>query len=134
MTRVNVGTPHNKNNLPVVAAGTMVILIGYAVLLAVTGHMSDQIVGGLIVSTIPSLAAAGFAERAARDIRNGVVQDKAKAGVHEALAETGVTDVVATAQETQPVVLDTLARLASANQRLVVALDEHDKNGKDTST
>lgn len=130
MTRVTVGTPHNKNNVPVVAIGTLLILIGYAVVLAVTGHMSDEIVGGLIITTVPSVAAAAFSERAARDIRNGVVQEKAKAGVHEALAETGVTDIVNQAQETQPQVLTALANLGAANAKLLDSLDKH--NGKDT--
>lgn len=135
MTRVNVGTPNNKNNLPYVAAGTLVILIGYAVLLAVTGHMSDELVGGLIITTIPSVTAAGFAERAARDIRNGVVQDKAKQGTHEALIESGVKSVVTTAQQTQPVVLDALSRLAESNTRLVASLDAHDsRTGEDTTS
>lgn len=124
MTRVTVGTAHNKNNLPVMAMASVVVFIIAGVVLTVTGHMSDNVMTGLIVSTIPSFIAAAFSERAARDIRNGVVQDKTRQGVHEALIETGVTDIVATAQETQPAVLQALANLNASNTKLMQHIDK----------
>lgn len=54
-----------------------------------------------LVGAIPSLVAAMFAERNARDTRNGVLQAKVREGAKEAIAETGVMlrgGPVATAQ------------------------------------
>ena len=53
---------------------------------------------GLIATSVPALIAAAFAERSSHDIRNGVVEEKAKRGTHKALEEAGVTEVVEATQ------------------------------------
>ncbi len=47
---------------------------------------------GLIITTIPSLLAAAFAERAVRDIRNGVLKGKVKEAINETLPSTVLND------------------------------------------
>ena len=47
---------------------------------------------GLVGTTIPALIAAAFAERAARDIRNGVLQNQVRKGAHDALREQRIAD------------------------------------------
>jgi hypothetical protein len=79
---------------------------------------------GLIVTTVPSLIAAGFAERASRDIRNGVVKDK----VADALEETGVAQVARDAGETTPAALKALTMLIANLQATENAKTTHRKD------
>lgn len=83
--------PTATTNKPVYSFLTVVVFAASLVALYLTGHADD---GGvfiaLVVSTLPSLVAAIASERTARDIRNGVVQDKARQGAHEAISEAEV--------------------------------------------
>ena len=83
--------PTTSTNTPIYSFLSLVVFVAGLVVLTVTDHADD---GGvfiaLVVSTLPSLVAAISAERTARDIRNGVVQDKARQGAHEAIAEAEV--------------------------------------------
>lgn len=64
------------------AVGTVLILLGRA-------DDVDMLLA-LAASTVPSFVAAGYAERASRDVRNGTVTEKAKEGALEAIEEKGV--------------------------------------------
>lgn len=98
--------PYGPNSLPVATIGAVVILIAIVaasvVALAIAGKVNAETtpwivaVMGIVTTTIPSLIAAGFAERAAKDIRNGTVTEKAKIGSVQALLETGVTSAADT--------------------------------------
>jgi len=110
-------------NLPYFALGTAAVLV-LAALIAVATMDPDRTatplvvsVVGLILTTVPSLIAAAFAERTNRDIRNGTVTDKARVGALSALHETGVTQVAQNALTASPVTLEALAKLVDAMHR-----------------
>lgn len=81
-------------NLPYASLASAVLLIGTGAVVVMSGNGGENggaILIGLVVTTIPSLIAAAFAERNARDIRNGTVVEKVRQGTHRALAEAGVS-------------------------------------------
>lgn len=89
--------PARDSNAPVVAivCATILLLAALvAVVLAPDTSRELQLLVGAVLTTVPSLGAVWFAERASRDIRNGTVEDKARTGARKALEETGVTEVV----------------------------------------
>lgn len=107
---------HGGGNVPLYATICAVAFVACAVLLVLFAdpHSSQSImiVLGLIVTTLPSLVASIFAERASRDIRNGVLEEKAKSGAAQAIQEQQVL------VRTGPVVsteLAALSRLLEAN-------------------
>lgn len=71
-----------SGNLPVYALAAAVVLVLAALgsLLFVDPESKSTpqlyIVVGLIVTTVPSLIAAAFAERVSRDVRNGTLKGK----------------------------------------------------------
>lgn len=71
---------------------TIVFLVGavFLVIYAPANKEGVALVIGIIISTIPSMVAAFASEKVSRDIRNGVVEEKAKAGATAAIAETHV--------------------------------------------
>lgn len=83
-----------SKNFPWTTVAVFAILIAAVVVLSVTGASRNELVLSSLLALIPGTLAAGYAERTNRDVRNGVVQEKAKQGAKEALNETGVTDVV----------------------------------------
>jgi hypothetical protein len=87
-----------RTNLPVFTLGAAVIFVMLAILgfifIPANNVIAQETLVGLIVTTVPSLIAAAFAERTGRDVRNGVMEQKVKDGATKALRETGVTDVV----------------------------------------
>jgi hypothetical protein len=87
-----------RTNLPVFTLGAAVIFVMLAILgfifIPAGNVIAQETLVGLIVTTVPSLIAAAFAERTGRDVRNGVMEQKVKDGSIKALKETGVTDVV----------------------------------------
>jgi hypothetical protein len=87
-----------RTNLPVFTLGAAVILVMLAILgfifIPAGNVVAQESLIGLIVTTVPSLIAAAFAERTGRDVRNGVMEQKVKDGATKALQDTGVTDVV----------------------------------------
>lgn len=83
--------------LALFSALALFALILFAIVaLAIGGGLTDQstplvvTLVGLVVSTVPSLIAAAFAERASKDIRNGTVVAKAKEGAVEAIRQEQV--------------------------------------------
>lgn len=98
------------------SAVVAVVLIAGAVALAALSnpdaHPATGTVLGVILAAIPGAVAAVFAERAARDIRNGVIVQKVKEGASQAIVEHGVmtrTGPVASAQ------LEALTKLLQVN-------------------
>jgi hypothetical protein len=121
--------PHNtippgrrQTNLPVVAViCTTVLLVVGVVAATTTGDEARlDLIFGLLLSTVPSFAALWYAERASRDIRNGTVTEKARVGTHQALEESGVTEVVEATQRG--------ASTAIALDALRAVLEDRDKN------
>lgn len=85
--------PNVPPNAPVAALGTAALLIVAGVVLVLSGHggaNDGSLLVGLVVTTIPSLLAAGYAERASRDVRNGTVTEKARQGARKAIQDAGV--------------------------------------------
>jgi len=108
-------------NTPLVSLGSAILLVVVFVVLVETGHAGqngDNLLIGLLVTTIPSLIAAAYAERTSRDVRNGVLTQKAKEGTHQALQESGVQDVVDATQKGDTVIatLTALSQLLTENK------------------
>lgn len=105
---------HGPVSTPLYTLAAGLILAAFAVFLIATGK-GDQGNGALIVAfvvtTLPSLFAAGFAERTSRDVRNGVIVEKARQGTVKALTETGVTDAIEEGKQTTPAALAALTKL-----------------------
>lgn len=131
------GMGGNKN-VPVYSLVAVVALVGLAVLGLAVVPLNEKStplfysVVGLIVTTVPSLIAATFAERTARDVRNGTLEDKARLGTHQALKESGVTDVVEATRkgDTTLVALQGIQALLEHAQEAREAAKP--KEGKDT--
>ena len=89
----NIPLHRMRTSTPVYSLVTIVIFVASALVLILTGHEDNA--GGIflasIFTTLPSLVAATMSERAARDIRNGVVEDKARAGAVKAMQNSGIT-------------------------------------------
>lgn len=85
-----------RTNVPVIALASAVLLLIVVILVLSltpserTGTPVFVTVVGLVVSTVPSLIAAAFAERVSKDVRNGTLVQKTKQATHEALQEAGV--------------------------------------------
>lgn len=89
MTRYQNGQP----NLPLYSLVAAVVFVVTGAGLAVFAPENNQnaaMLIALLVSTLPSLVAALFAERSSRDIRNGVMTEKAREGASQAIQEHGV--------------------------------------------
>lgn len=115
--------------VPLYALIATVVFVLSTVLLVIFAPPEHQGVAtllGLLVSTLPSLVAAFSAERASRDIRNGMVEEKARAGAVAALQETGVTDIVEVTQRGQSAIMtmQALARLLERNTAVTLANTE----------
>jgi hypothetical protein len=114
-------SPGPTTNLPYASLGSAVILIIVGASVVMSGNGGENggaILIGLVVTTIPSLIAAAFAERNAKDIRNGTLTDKAREGAHKALAEAGVTTVTSQAPAAAAA-LSSLERLLQENRTLL---------------
>lgn len=112
------------SNLPVVAmvCGTALLVVTLIVVSLVGNEKQLAQVIGLVLTTVPSLGALWYAERASRDIRNGTVTEKARQGTVAALEETGVTEVVEASQRGMSTTV--------ALQALQALLEERGRNGK----
>ena len=105
--------PHGTK-IPLYALIATIAFVISAVLLVIFAPPENQgaiTLIGLFVSTLPSLVAAFASERASRDIRNGVVEYKAKTGALQALDETGVTSAVQEGQTTTATALTALTKI-----------------------
>lgn len=123
-TKIAPNTPHY-------ALITTVVLIGMGIVGAFLSEddRSMSLLIGLIITTIPSLIAAGFAERASRDIRNGTITEKAQEGAEKALDNKGVTEAVTQGAQTTPVAMETLLLLLSNQLELDAEEREDLRNG-----
>lgn len=96
-----------KGNQPLFTFLTAVVMMvaGACVLIFApfdTAHNADlAIFFGMMSSAVPALVSSFFAERGSKDIRNGVVVDKAQQGAAQALEETGLVTHVQTQSEAQ---------------------------------
>lgn len=97
------------SNAPHVAIGATVVLVvvGVAAALIADDRASLTALLALVVTTVPALVAAAYAERASRDIRNGTVTQKAREGTTKALEDTGVAQ--------RAMVMETLSELLQRN-------------------
>lgn len=115
------------HNTPHYAIAATVFLIGVGVIAATltNNDASLSLLIGLIVTTVPSLIAAGFAERASRDIRNGTVTEKAREGAEQALNDTGVVQAVEEGKQTTPAALTALIMLLQERLEMDAEDKEH---------
>jgi hypothetical protein len=85
------GPPKITTNAPLYTFGTIVLFVMAVVVLIVTNHADESgLFLALAISTLPSLVGSLFAERASRDIRNGVVVEQTRQGAAQAIEEKGV--------------------------------------------
>lgn len=121
---------NGHSNVPLYTVITTAILLVAAVLLVVFVPQDKQgysLLLGLLVTTIPSVVSSLYAERASRDIRNGVVVEKVKEGTKQAISESQVVT------RTGPVVsaeLRALSRLLEANTAATTTNTEAIKNNE----
>ena len=117
-----------KTSVSIAAIIGTVLLIGFVIMGAVLADPATNniliIIAGLVVTTVPTILGAAFSERAARDIRNGVMHKKVVDGTKQALKETGVTEVVEISQRGQASIV-ALNALTKVLERL------EDQNNKD---
>lgn len=118
----DVTREQRSQNRPIYSIAAAVLLVAILVLALIFTPVESMARLDRIISTvllaIPILIGAGFAERTARDVRNGVVQDKVREGTHQALAESGVRDVVESTQRGATAVasLQALTALTASDQ------------------
>lgn len=106
-----------------IATSIFVIAAVLLILFADPGNENVGILLALFVTTLPSLVAAFASERASRDIRNGVVTEKAREGAELALDNKGVTEVAEITQrgQTSLIAMQALQRLLETNTAANVA-------------
>lgn len=98
--RMSSDIPDNlrRQNRPLATmlVGVLLLALAGALLLIVPDAREDELglILGVIVLAVPGLLAAGYAERTNRDVRNGVLTEKARQGAQRAMDDVGVTDVV----------------------------------------
>jgi hypothetical protein len=125
--RVDKRIPPNAPHLAIIST-VVLIVAGIVGATIVNDDRSFELLVGLIITTVPSLGAMAFAERASRDIRNGTVTEKARQGTRKALDETGVTQAVTEGQSTTPAALNALTALL---ERLNPEMLNDTKGGND---
>lgn len=112
-------TDKQAANTPLWSLLGLVIFVVSMVIVYITDHADDAgLLLALAASSIPSLVASLSAERAARDIRNGTVTQKAKEGTKQAIEETGVMT------RTGPVAVANTAALAAQTAALSTLLQD----------
>lgn len=108
-----------NGKLPLITMVTACVFLICGVILVILSRPEQQpstlIVLGLIVSAVPGLIAASFAERTNRDIRNGTVVEKAREGAVKALQQTGVTNAIEQNVPVTNAALLALAKLIELN-------------------
>lgn len=109
-----------KSRVPLYSLAALVTFVIAATLLLLFAQPDNENVTlfiGLIVATLPALVASFAAERASNDIRNGVVEEKARIGATKALDDTGVTEAVKVSNygESTALAMQTLAKLLELN-------------------
>ena len=84
-----------NQSTPIYSLGALTLFLTFATILILTDHAdtgSGLAILTVLIANTPGMIAAIFSERASRDIRNGVVMDKARQGSVEALADTGLVE------------------------------------------
>ena len=92
--------PTPRTNAPTVAAlSAAVVMLGLVVGLVIMLSMGERLNAtntplvvsliGVVVTVVPALVSAAFAERASKDIRNGTLVAKSQEGAARALVEHG---------------------------------------------
>lgn len=125
-------------SLPLWSLGSAVVLVIAGLIFLAVADLDEKSTPiavtliALIATTVPSLIGSAFAERTAKDMRNGTVVEKVK----EALDDTGVTAAVENANSTTPQTLTALATQTHALNLLLTErlAAENAKLGKDTET
>lgn len=85
-----------RTNVPIVSliSGTVLLAVVVIVLAFANPDRTSTplfaTVIGLVVTTVPSLIAAAYAERVSKDVRNGTLVQKTKQATHEAIREAGL--------------------------------------------
>lgn len=116
-------------NTPLYSLSAAVVFFIFAVVMVIFTDPADEryvtLLIGICLTTIPSLIASAFSERASRDIRNGVVVQK----VEEALENKGVAEVARNALEATPASIQALSLLVAnmqAQQNALITPKEKD--------
>lgn len=99
MSEVPTTTPiSSKTNLPLFTLGAVCVLVALGIIAAIFIPARNQstvdLLVTMIIASVPGMIGAAYSERNSRDMRNGVLEQKAKDGATKALQETGVTDTV----------------------------------------
>lgn len=119
--------PKNMPLWSLLSAVVLVITLGVVILVTPVDKLSASQTGifiALIVSSVPSLLAAAYAERTSRDVRNGVVAEKAREGAVQAIEEQGVlTQSGPVATAAIAATEESTKALAKANTALATVLD-----------
>lgn len=106
-------------NFPWTTVAVLGILVTGLVITSVVSNANTAELIPILAGLIPGILAAGYSERTNKDVRNGVVQDKAKEGTKQALAETGVTDVVASSASQSQAYMEALKTQTEALSALL---------------
>lgn len=116
---VPVITP--RTNVPKFSIVAAILLIALAITAIVVGTIVQRDITpimGFIALAIPALLSSAYAERNSNDMRNGVVQEKAKQGALSALHTSGVVEAATTMIESKGatgLAMEALARLLEVN-------------------
>jgi hypothetical protein len=118
--------PKNMPLWSLLSGIALIVTLGLVILLTPADKMSDPQFGifiALIVSTVPSLIGAAYAERTSRDVRNGVVAEKAREGAVQAIEQTQVmTETGPTATAALAATHESTTALAESNVALATLL------------
>jgi len=98
-------------SIPWTTVAVAVAVIVAVTVLNVAGDGSSGVITVLVGLLPAMLVGAGYAERNSKDLRNGLITEKAKDGATQALAETGVTDVAGMANTSTTLAMRALTEL-----------------------
>lgn len=112
-------------NRPWVSFATFTVIVASITGLAIAGKVDGSTMTVVLLANIPGVMASIFSESVHRDVRNGVVTEKARIGASQAIADEHVLTTADPSQVAQP----EDSRLIEATHALVVAVD-HAVNGK----
>lgn len=101
-------------NKPIYSLAAIVVFVGSMTALYLTDKADGAgVLLAVSAGTLPSLCAALYSERTARDVRNGTIRKKAKEGALEAIETSGVAEAV---HDVRAAVADQDAREASRGE------------------
>lgn len=130
---MTVNGTNGKGKAPLYALVATALFVTAAVVLVLFADPENQstvVVIGMIVSTLPSLVASFFAERASRDVRNGVLTEKVREGTVQAIQEEGVLVRNGPVVSTELAALSALLRQnTTATRENTAHMVEEERNG-----